>query len=360
MQQNSSSRTGAAVQGVDIGAGYSCIYPLLGTKIAGWSFLGTDIDPLALEYAASIIERNKLQDKIQLRLAKEGSVLDGVLSPDESFDFCMCNPPFFETLDDTGLNPVKDFHQAGSANELVTDGGEVAFVSRIIEDSLILRHQIRWYTSMLGRKVSLKPLKEKLHSYGITNIRLTEFIQGRTTRWGIAWSFTDEGKDELLKTHAAARAAKRPRTEVALKPAKPASATFSVDGPQASALLVELQKGLEELGAKVIRVDKNTFCLKAQVEIKTIDKASHGSPWKNGASSIEEPAVKSLKSSEATHTQVSMDSENRFNLELLILQMSKNSFVVQAKEVGAGHRESFLGLISDLQEKVKQKSACKK
>mmetsp|Transcript_39632 Transcript_39632/g.64253 ORF Transcript_39632/g.64253 Transcript_39632/m.64253 type:complete len:126 (+) Transcript_39632:100-477(+) len=43
MQQNSSSRTGAAVQGVDIGAGYSCIYPLLGTKIAGWSFLGTDI-----------------------------------------------------------------------------------------------------------------------------------------------------------------------------------------------------------------------------------------------------------------------------------------------------------------------------
>ena len=32
---------------------------------------------------------------------------------------------------------------------MVTPGGEVAFVGRMIEDSMHLREQIRWYTSMV-------------------------------------------------------------------------------------------------------------------------------------------------------------------------------------------------------------------
>ena len=37
----------------------------------------------------------------------------------------------------------------GQEVEMVTPGGEVAFVGRMIEDSMHLREQIRWYTSMV-------------------------------------------------------------------------------------------------------------------------------------------------------------------------------------------------------------------
>lgn len=36
----------------------------------------------------------------------------------------------------------------------------------------------------------------ELRKRNITNIRKTEFFQGRTTRWGIAWSFTTEGMEK--------------------------------------------------------------------------------------------------------------------------------------------------------------------
>jgi hypothetical protein len=32
-------------------------------------------------------------------------VLLGVVRDSEKFDFCMCNPPFFESMEEAGLNP---------------------------------------------------------------------------------------------------------------------------------------------------------------------------------------------------------------------------------------------------------------
>lgn len=42
---------------------------------------------------------------------------------------------------------------------------------------------------MIGRKSSLKNLISKLWEVGVTVVKTTEFVQGRTTRWGLAWSF---------------------------------------------------------------------------------------------------------------------------------------------------------------------------
>lgn len=44
---------------------------------------------------------------------------------------------------------------------------------------------------MLGIKKSLPPILEILKNAGINNYTTTEFIQGHTTRWGLAWSFCD-------------------------------------------------------------------------------------------------------------------------------------------------------------------------
>lgn len=80
----------------------------------------------------------------------------------------------------------------GSKNEMVTVGGEIAFITRMIDESVVLRDRVQWYSSMCGKFSSLEILVKKLKEKDIDNYAITEFVQGsKTRRWGIAWSFDD-------------------------------------------------------------------------------------------------------------------------------------------------------------------------
>ena len=68
-------------------------------------------------------------------------ILIGVVKEEEEFDFCMCNPPFFVNLEEAGLNPKTSC--GGTAEEMVCPGGEKAFITRIIEDSMELKLRFR-------------------------------------------------------------------------------------------------------------------------------------------------------------------------------------------------------------------------
>lgn len=71
-------------------------------------------------------------------------ILVGVVKTGEKFDFCMCNPPFFETMEESGLNPNTSC--GGTPAEMVCPGGEQAFVSRMIQDSIQLKQSFRYHT----------------------------------------------------------------------------------------------------------------------------------------------------------------------------------------------------------------------
>ncbi|KAG5024934.1 hypothetical protein AAZX31_08G085100 [Glycine max] len=220
-------------RGFDIGTGASCIYPLLGASLHGWSFVGSDVTNVAIEWAernvnsnphiSQLIEIRKVQDNasdpcVEVEESVNGDnialcgstdvevaplpldlhacenrnyhgppILVGVVRDDEKFDFCMCNPPFFESLEEAGLNPKTSC--GGTSQEMVCPGGERAFITRIIEDSTQLKDQFRWFTSMVGKKSNLKYLTSKLWEVGVAVVKTTEFVQGRTCRWGLAWSF---------------------------------------------------------------------------------------------------------------------------------------------------------------------------
>merc|ERR1711962_1792763 len=88
-------------------------------------------------------------------------------SDQKKFHFCMCNPPFFSEVH------------------------EVEFVKKMVDDSLTLKENINWFTSMVGRKSSLKPIIKYLKSKNIDKYVSTDFKQGKTMRWGIAWTFTE-------------------------------------------------------------------------------------------------------------------------------------------------------------------------
>ncbi|KAG8057934.1 hypothetical protein GUJ93_ZPchr0002g24989 [Zizania palustris] len=212
------SSSNKTVRGFDIGTGANCIYPLLGASLLGWSFVGSDVTDVALEWAKKNVESNpQIANLIEIRNAKKLScsseseavvgeavkqnalepvdgvvkskppILLGIVKDSESFDFCMCNPPFFKSIEEAGLNKKTSY--GGTAEEMVCPGGEQAFITHIIEDSVSLKNSFRWFTSMVGRKANLKLLVSKVREAGASVVKTTEFVQGETARWGLAWSF---------------------------------------------------------------------------------------------------------------------------------------------------------------------------
>lgn len=96
----------------------------------------------------------------------------------------MCNPPFFKSEDDEKITKALPPRNAptGNDSELKIEGGEVAFVMKMVDESIELGDQIKIYSTMIGRKADLFHLKKLIKSRNIENVTWTEFCQGYTTR----------------------------------------------------------------------------------------------------------------------------------------------------------------------------------
>ncbi|KAH7163506.1 hypothetical protein B0J13DRAFT_431525 [Dactylonectria estremocensis] len=192
----SSYETSGKIVGLDIGTGASCIYPLLGCTQRPWSFIATDIDARSLEFASKNVALNNLQDRVNVVQRKpEDSVIPLDDLGIDSIDFTMNNPPFYKSEEDMANSAAQKSRPplsacTGAKVEMVTEGGEVGFVDRILQESLVLRERVQWYTAMFGFLTSIVDFVEKLRENGIDNYAVTEFVQGsKTRRWAIAWSF---------------------------------------------------------------------------------------------------------------------------------------------------------------------------
>ncbi|KAJ5558606.1 hypothetical protein N7461_002578 [Penicillium sp. DV-2018c] len=187
------------VVGLDIGTGCIGIYPLLGCATRPrWNFAATDIDSNNIRTSQHNVALNNLESRIRI----VHSDPNGPLIPLEklgcqTLDFTMCNPPFYTSSNELKQSAEQKEREpfstcTGAEVEMVTSGGEVAFVKRMIDESLQLRDRVQWYTSMLGKLSSINALVEMLIKHGITNFAVTEFEQGsKTKRWAVAWSWGD-------------------------------------------------------------------------------------------------------------------------------------------------------------------------
>jgi len=223
----------------------------------------------------------------------------------------MCNPPFFSDIEDTGKNEKTVC--TGTSNELVTEGGEFAFISPMISDSLILKQQIRWYTSLVGRKVNIKLLISELRKHNIVNYRTTTFSQGRTTRWAIAWSFSADGLREMVKSKVAAQTTRlEQNTKFTVKCASPSKVVY---------LLEQL---FTELGVKY-KCDKMTYYFKGEAFFES---------WKTKKD--DQSALQPL-----------------FSFEIQLLRQSPQEYCVDGKfKGGANSKASFLEFFGFLKDKI--------
>ena len=84
---------------------------------------------------------------------------------------------------------------------MVTPGGEIAFVSRMIDESKVLKDRCQWYTSMLGKYSSVEIIVGNLVGAGVDNWAVKDLVQGnKTRRWAVAWSWGTMRPSQVSKT----------------------------------------------------------------------------------------------------------------------------------------------------------------
>ena len=189
---------------LDIGVGANCIYPIIGQTEYGWTFVGSDIDPVSIDNARKIVTCNPaLAHKIELRLQRDSrKIFEGIIAPNEYFDVTLCNPPFHsskEEAEDGTLRKLSSLkgkkatkvrlNFGGNANELWCEGGELRFLQTMIEESRNYRKNCGWFTSLVSKEKNLGKLTAKLKSTDIAEHRIIEMHQGTKTSRILAWRF---------------------------------------------------------------------------------------------------------------------------------------------------------------------------
>ncbi len=188
---------------LDIGMGANCIYPLIGAREYGWRFVGTEIDPKALQWAQQLVAANPaVSNLVECRLQRSPlAIFSGVTKAGETFDLSMCNPPFHASaaaaaegtrrkqrnLGARKSAPVLNF--GGQAGELWCDGGEVGFVRRMIAESAERPGLCRWFTTLVSQAAHLPPLFHSLENVNALDVQTLEMAHGQKKSRILAWTF---------------------------------------------------------------------------------------------------------------------------------------------------------------------------
>ena len=189
------------IQGLDIGMGANCIYPILGAQIYGWQMVGCDIHATAVKSANATIDANsKLYKSIEIRHQKNNANLFAeIIKQDEYFHFTMCNPPFYASKENAesetkrkqrnlAYSPDAKRNFGGQANELWCNGGEALFIKRMIKQSVIFKEQVGIFTCLVSKSEHLPKIKKQLTKLNAV-YKIIPMEQGNKRSRIVAWKF---------------------------------------------------------------------------------------------------------------------------------------------------------------------------
>jgi 23S rRNA (adenine1618-N6)-methyltransferase len=200
---------GKEIKCLDIGMGSNCIYPIIGTVEYGWSFVGSDIDTIAIDAANAIIASNQnLKDTIEIRWQKNpNNSYHDIIRKGERFDLSICNPPFYSSKEDAlaatdrknknlKAGKLKNISRnfAGKNNELWCEGGEKRFVRALVRQSKLNADACLWFSSLVSKGSNLKSIKEALAKVEAVDVKVIPMGQGNKISRIVAWTFHDEEK----------------------------------------------------------------------------------------------------------------------------------------------------------------------
>ncbi len=189
---------------LDIGVGANCIYPIVGVVDYHWNFVGSDVNETALENAQHIIDENPiLKDKVELRQQpNQNKIFHGIILPEDCFDLSICNPPFHRSQEEASagslrknrnLNNKKSgmpmLNFGGQANELWCEGGEIHFIQTMIRESVHVKEQCRWFTTLISKQENLKFIHKALSHAGAKEVKTIDMQLGNKVSRIVAWRF---------------------------------------------------------------------------------------------------------------------------------------------------------------------------
>lgn len=211
--------TGIEVEGLDIGIGANCIYPIIGNSVYDWSFVGTDIDEYSLKNCAEIIGNNpQLAEAISLQQQLESRyIFKNIITPQDRFAFTICNPPFHKSAEEASkgslrkVNNLQDkkvtkavLNFGGQNAELWCEGGELAFITQMIFESAKYPMQCLWFTTLVSKQSHLKSLYKTLTKVNAADIKTIDMAQGQKTSRILAWTFLSDSQRKNWKFEAQA------------------------------------------------------------------------------------------------------------------------------------------------------------
>lgn len=195
---------GDQIKCLDVGVGANCIYPIIGIFEYQWSFIGADIDPIAIKSANKIIASNSiLKGKIELRLqARKNDIFRGMIKQGELIDITICNPPFHASLAEAQAGTLRKLNNlnrtrsnqtvlnfGGRNNELFCSGGEKVFIQEMIRQSKQFDTTTYWFTTLVSKKENLKAIYAELKKQSAVEIKTIPMSQGSKISRIVAWTF---------------------------------------------------------------------------------------------------------------------------------------------------------------------------
>lgn len=203
-EENGEIPTGNLVKGLDIGTGANLVYPLIANSSYGWEIWGTDINRDSLENAQKILDNNsELSENIHLKFQPDSNLMfKNILSSEDRLTFSMCNPPFHESAEkalqgnrrktknlrnNKVQKPILNF--GGNQSELWCEGGEEAFIKKMINESVQFKSQVLWFTTLISKKDNLHQLITLLKNLNVPDFKTIDMAQGQKISRILAWTF---------------------------------------------------------------------------------------------------------------------------------------------------------------------------
>jgi 23S rRNA (adenine1618-N6)-methyltransferase len=208
--------TGPEIRVLDTGCGANCIYPIIGQREYGWSFVASEIDDKSIASANEIIANNDgLKEAIEIRKQEnDRDIFSGIIERGEKFQMSICNPPFHSSaeeakkgtqrkLNNLGRKRVGEVTKnfSGKSNELIYEGGEKKFIQNMLHQSFKYRNSVDWFTTLVSKEAYLKSFYDLLERLGATQVRTIPMGTGNKVSRVLAWTFIEKQavKKKIMK-----------------------------------------------------------------------------------------------------------------------------------------------------------------
>jgi 23S rRNA (adenine1618-N6)-methyltransferase len=96
-------------------------------------------------------------------------------------------------------NQTTSLNFGGQAAELYCEGGEAAFVERMIHESADFKAQCCWFSSLISKADSLPGVYRALKKVAAVHVKTIDMAQGQKKSRLVAWTFLNTSQQQAWR-----------------------------------------------------------------------------------------------------------------------------------------------------------------